>query len=190
MPLSKLLTQIFATLYYYRPYDQYIKFSRQPQQLPLSLQYILAKAVDVASIVILLAAYTHDLQVGVYARNQKLLYRGKYRQEARNRPQIEPVTFTKQRRKGWIFKAIGVLNASFIYTYIITLYSQAYLELPLLIITARLYIFSLQYTPKLLNSLLINSRNGQQYSCSQSLLGGSLLGGSLPEGSLPRGSLP
>ena len=169
MPLGKPPTQVFATLYYRRPYNQYIEFSRQPQQLPLSLQYILAKVVDIASIAILLAAYTHDLQINIYARNQKLLYRGKYRQEARNRPQIEPVAFTKQGRKGQIFKAIGVLNIGFIYTYIITLRSQAYLEPPLLITTARLYIFSLQYTPKILNSLPIDSRNGQQYSCSRSI---------------------
>ena len=174
-PFSEPPTQVFATLYYRRPYDQYIKFSRQSQQLSLSLQCVLAKVADVASIAMLLAAYTHNLQINVYARNQKLLYRGKYRQEARNRPQIEPVAFTKQGRKGQILKAISVLNTGFIYTYIITLYSQAYLELPLLIITACLYIFSLQYTPKLLNLLLVYSRNRQQYSYSQSLLGGSLL---------------
>ena len=117
---------------------------------------------------ILLAAYTHNLQINVYARNQKLFCRSKYRQKARNRPQIKPVAFTKQGRKGQIFKAIGVLNIGFVYTYIITLYSQAYLEPPLLITTIYLYIFSLQYTPKLLNLLLINSRNRQQYSRSQS----------------------
>jgi hypothetical protein len=34
---------------------------------------------DVPGIAMLLAAYTHDLQMNVYARDQELLYRGKYR---------------------------------------------------------------------------------------------------------------
>ena len=157
IPLSKPPTQVFTTLYCRRPYDQYIEFSRQPWQLPLSLWCILAKVADVASIAMLLAVYTHDLQINVYARNQKLLYHSKYRQEARNRSQIKLVAFTKQGRKGQIFKAIGVLNAGFAYTYIITLRSYAYLEPPLLVTTTRLYTFSLQYTPELLDSLPINS---------------------------------
>ena len=168
IPLSKPLTQVFATLYCYRPYNQYIEFRRQPWQLSLSLQCVLAKVVDVASIAMLLAAYTHDLQINVYTRNQKLLYRGKYKQEARNGPQIKLITFTKQGRKGWILKAISVPNAGFIYTNIVTLYSQAYLKPLLLATPARLYMFSLQRTPKPLNSLPINSQNGQ-YSRSQSL---------------------
>ena len=168
IPLGKPLIQVFATLCRCRPYNQYIEFRRQPQQLPLSLWCILAKAADVTSIAMLLAAYTHNLQINVYARNQKLLYCGKYRQEARNRPQIKVVAFTKQGRKGWILKAISVPNTGFIYTDIVTLRSQAYLKPPLLATPARLYTFSLQRTPKLLNSLPINSRNGW-YSHSWSL---------------------
>ena len=157
IPLSKLLTQVFTTLCCRRPYNQYIKFRRQPQQLPLSLQCILAKVVDITSIVILLATYMYNLQINIYARNQKLLYYSKYRQEARNRPYIKLIAFTKQGRKGQILKAISIPNIGFIYTNIITLYSQAYLKLPLLIMPACLYTFSLQHTSKLLNLLLINS---------------------------------
>ena len=155
--LTKPPTQVFSTCYRRRPYNQYIKFSEQPWQLSPSLWCVLAKAADVASIAILLTAYTYDLQINIYARNQKLLYRSKYRQEARNGPQIKLITFTKQGRKGLILKAISVPNIGFIYTYIVTLRSQAYLKPPLLTTPTCLYIFSLQHTLKLLNSLPINS---------------------------------
>jgi hypothetical protein len=76
-----------------------------------------------ASISMLLAAHTYNLQMNVYARNHYLFHPSKYRQVLRNEPWIKLVGVTKQERKRRIVKAFGVLNIELIYTNIVTLYS-------------------------------------------------------------------